>query len=184
MGLLGERPEVSVDRSDEPKLLCLDDDQTEEVLRRLSSESSQAVFRAVTEEPMAAAEVAEALDMSVQNASYHLDNLESAGLIEVLDIHYSEKGQEVDIYGPPEEPLCSFWGHPTTDPASSPRSSASPAPSARLRFRSLSASRWPDCSAARESETGFRTIAVDDRRKQATGFLLGTVSGWSCQPYS
>jgi len=110
MGLLGERPEVSVDRSDEPKLLCLDDDQTEEVLRRLSSESSQAVFRAVTEEPMAAAEVAEALDMSVQNASYHLDNLESAGLIEVLDTHYSEKGQEVDIYGPPEEPLVLFLG--------------------------------------------------------------------------
>lgn len=110
MGLLGDRPEVSLDRSGDPRLLCLDDDQTAEVLSRLSSESGREVFRAVTAEPMAAAEVAAELDMSLQNASYHLGNLESAGLIEVLDTHYSEKGQEVEIYGPPEEPLVLFLG--------------------------------------------------------------------------
>jgi DNA-binding transcriptional ArsR family regulator len=110
MGLLGERPEVTIDRDEDPRLLCLDDEYTEEVLRRLSSETSQAVFRAVNREPLSAQDVAEELEMSVQNAMYHLENLEETGLITVLDTHYSERGREVDIYGPPDQPLLLFLG--------------------------------------------------------------------------
>ncbi|MEZ3118164.1 ArsR/SmtB family transcription factor [Halobaculum sp. MBLA0147] len=110
MGLLGERPELTIDRDEDPRLLCLDDEYTEEVLRQLSSETSQAVFRAVNEEPLSAQDVAEELDMSVQNAMYHLDNLEETGLITVLDTHYSKRGREVDVYGPPDQPLLVFLG--------------------------------------------------------------------------
>ena len=110
MGLLGERPDVTIDRDEDPRLLCLDDEYTEEVLRQLSSETSQAVFRAVNEEPLSAQDVAEELDMSIQNAMYHLENLEETGLITVLDTHYSERGREVDIYGPPDQPLLVFLG--------------------------------------------------------------------------
>lgn len=110
MGLLGERPEVTIDRNEDPRLLCLDDEHIEKVLRRLSSETSQAVFRAVNHEPLSAQDVAEELDMSIQNAMYHLENLEEAGLITVLDTHYSERGREIEIYGPLEQPLLLFLG--------------------------------------------------------------------------
>lgn len=111
MGLLGERPDVTIDRDEDPRLLCLDDEYTEEVLRQLSSETSQAVFRAVNEEPLSAQDVAEELDMSIQNAMYHLENLEETGLITVLDTHYSERGREIEVYGPPDQPLLLFLGH-------------------------------------------------------------------------
>jgi DNA-binding transcriptional ArsR family regulator len=110
MGLLGERPDVTIDRDEDPRLLCLDDEYTEEVLRQLSSETSQAVFHAVSREPLSAQDVAEELDMSIQNAMYHLNNLEETGLITVLDTHYSERGREIDIYGPPDQPLLLFLG--------------------------------------------------------------------------
>lgn len=110
MGLLGERPEITIDRDEDPRLLCLDDEHTEEVLRRLSSETSQAVFHAVSHEPLSTQDVADELDMSIQNAMYHLKNLEEAGLITVLDTHYSERGREVEIYGPLEQPILLFLG--------------------------------------------------------------------------
>jgi DNA-binding Lrp family transcriptional regulator len=68
------------------------------------------VFRAVNHEPLSAQDVAEELDMSIQNAMYHLENLEEAGLITVLDTHYSERGREIEIYGPLEQPLLLFLG--------------------------------------------------------------------------
>ena len=108
--LLPTTPDVSIDRSGDPRLLCIDDDRTGEVLGTLSSDSSRAVFRAVTEEPMTATDVADELEMSIQSVGYHLDNLESAGIIEVLDTCYSEKGHEMKIYGPPQEPLLVFLG--------------------------------------------------------------------------
>lgn len=114
--LLPTRSDVSVDRSDDPLLLCLDDDRTEDVLSALASESSLAVFRTVTEEPMAATDVADELEMSLQNAGYHLNNLEETGLIEVVDTCYSEKGHEMQIYGPPEEPLLVFLGREDDHP--------------------------------------------------------------------
>lgn len=110
MGLLGERPEVTIDRDEDPRLLCLDDEYTEEVLKQLSSETSQAVFRAVNQEPLSAQDVARELDMSIQNAMYHLENLEETGLITVLDTHYSERGREIEIYGPTDQPLLLFLG--------------------------------------------------------------------------
>jgi DNA-binding transcriptional ArsR family regulator len=110
MGLLGERPDLTIDRDEDPRLLCLDDEYTGEVLKQLSSETSQAVFRAVSKDPLSAQDVAEELNMSIQNAMYHLENLEEAGLITVLDTHYSERGREIAVYGPPEQPLLLFLG--------------------------------------------------------------------------
>lgn len=115
-GLLPTSPEVSVEQSGDPKLVCLDDEKATELLSTLSSETSQAVFRRVAEEPMAAADVAADLDMSVQAVSYHLGNLQDAGLIEVLDTCYSEKGRSVDVYGAAEDPYLLFLGASTDQP--------------------------------------------------------------------
>jgi DNA-binding transcriptional ArsR family regulator len=109
--MLPGRSDVTVDHSGNPQLLCIDDERTSNVLAALSSDTSRSVFEALNSEPMAAKDVADELDMSVQSISYHLGNLQDAGLIEVLDTCYSEKGQEMDIYGPAEEPMVLFLGH-------------------------------------------------------------------------
>jgi len=44
------------------------------------------MFDLLYEEPQTASDIAKSLDMSVQNAKYHLDKLEEAGLIEIIDI--------------------------------------------------------------------------------------------------
>jgi DNA-binding transcriptional ArsR family regulator len=108
--LLPDTVDVNADRADDPRLLCLEDERTTEVFDALSSTTGRAVFRALNEEPRPAKDLAAELDLSVQNVVYHLDNLEETGLIEVLDTCYSEKGHEMDIYGPSEEPFVLFLG--------------------------------------------------------------------------
>ncbi len=114
--LLPTEPDVTVERGDEPAVLCLDDDRTGELLAAVSSETARAVFRAVSAEPVTAADLADGLDMSIQRVRYHLDNLVEVGLIEVADTCYSEKGREMDVYAPTAEPLLVFFG-PESDRA-------------------------------------------------------------------
>lgn len=108
--LLPTSSNASISRNGDPHLLCIDDEQTSEVIETLSSEASQEIFTLLNDEPMAAQDIADTLDMSVQRVSYHLGNLQEAGLITVLDTCYSEKGLEMDVYGPPETPLLVFLG--------------------------------------------------------------------------
>lgn len=107
-GLLPTAPDATIERSEEPQLLCLDDDRTMEIMTSLSSERSQTIFRRINEEPMSATDLAEELDTSVQAVTYHLDSLQETGLIDVLDTCYSVKGREMDVYGPRKEPYLVF----------------------------------------------------------------------------
>ncbi|WP_121823040.1 ArsR/SmtB family transcription factor [Halostella salina] len=109
-GLLPTESDVAIDRNEDPKLLCIDDDRTDEVLATLSSDTSRAVFRALNDEPRTATDVAAELDTSVQSVSYHIENLQEVGLIDVLDTCYSEKGREMAVYGAAEEPYLVFLG--------------------------------------------------------------------------
>ncbi|NIU66678.1 MAG: ArsR family transcriptional regulator, partial [Actinobacteria bacterium] len=45
-----------------------------------------------------------------QNAQYHLGRLEDAGAVEVVDTVYSEKGREMKVYAPADEPLVVVAG--------------------------------------------------------------------------
>ncbi|WP_254861498.1 ArsR/SmtB family transcription factor [Halovivax gelatinilyticus] len=108
--LLPTRTEVTIDRDDEPRLLCLDDEETGDVLGRLASDTGREIVQTIYAEPMSAQDLASTLDRSVQSVSYHLEKLEAVGIIEVLDTCYSEKGQEMAIYGPPSEPLVVYVG--------------------------------------------------------------------------
>jgi len=100
----------TTDPDGDPRLLCIDDETTAEVLSVLSSDRSQAVFRRLHREPSTAKDVASELGTSVQGVSYHLNNLQEVGLIEVVDTCYSEKGTEMDVYGPAESPHILFLG--------------------------------------------------------------------------
>lgn len=108
--ILPTSSDASITRSDDPNLLCIDDEHTSEVLKTLSSETSQDIFTALNEEPMATQDIADELNLSLQQVSYHLDNLQEAGLITVLDTCYSEKGMEMEVYGPSETPLLLYLG--------------------------------------------------------------------------
>ncbi|WP_152421551.1 ArsR/SmtB family transcription factor [Haloferax gibbonsii] len=62
------------------------------------------------DDPAAPSEIAERLNMSVQSVSYHLENLSEAGIIQVADTMYSEKGKEMKIYAPADNPVVLFVG--------------------------------------------------------------------------
>ncbi len=108
--LLPSRSDPEIDRSGDPSVLYVDNDQTQELVSTLSSDTTMAVFRRLNEDPLTASEVAAELDLSIQNASYHLDKLQEADLIEVIDTCYSEKGREMNVYAVASEPLVLVLG--------------------------------------------------------------------------
>ena len=53
-------------------------------------------------------EVADRIDSTVQNVSYHVKRLEGAGLVSPVDTWYSTKGREMDVFGATSQPLVLF----------------------------------------------------------------------------
>lgn len=97
------RPEPDV-RSD-PQLVNIDDDAADDVFAALSSDTARAILRALYVEPATASDLADAVETSLQNARYHLDNLMDAGLVEAVDTWYSSRGTEMTVYAPTSDPL-------------------------------------------------------------------------------
>jgi DNA-binding transcriptional ArsR family regulator len=87
------------------RVLDVEGEETDDVLDALSSDTSRALFRELFEEPAPPSEIADRVDTSVQNVNYHLTNLQEAGLVEAVDTRYSEKGNEMTVYGPATDPL-------------------------------------------------------------------------------
>jgi len=108
MSLLPSDSDVVADG--ESRVVGLDGEEADVLLDALSSEKGRRLFLALKDEPAPPGELAERLDVSLQNAQYHLNKLEDAGVIEVVDTAYSEKGREMDVYGPADDPLLIFVG--------------------------------------------------------------------------
>ncbi|SDJ97061.1 Helix-turn-helix domain-containing protein [Halovenus aranensis] len=108
--LFPSRTESSTDRDDDPAVFYVDDERTAEMISTLSGETALTIFRMLSDDALTASEIADDLDLSVQNASYHLDNLQEADLIEVIDTCYSEKGREMEIYTVTREPKILVLG--------------------------------------------------------------------------
>lgn len=87
------------------RIIDVDDEEADEVFDVLSSETRRDVYRHVFADPATISELAEALDTSVQNASHHVSTLEEAGVLEPVGKRYSEKGNEMVVYGPASDPL-------------------------------------------------------------------------------
>ncbi|WP_318568007.1 ArsR/SmtB family transcription factor [Salinigranum marinum] len=107
-GLLPSKPDI--DPSDEPRVVGLDSDAADELIDALSSTTTREVLAALHEEPAAASALAERVDTSLQNVQYHLRKLEDAGLVEVGDTVYSEKGREMNVYVPADRALVVVAG--------------------------------------------------------------------------
>lgn len=93
-----------------PRIVGLNSEDADDLLSALSSETARKLLAALHEEPATPSKVAERIDTSLQNVQYHLENLEEAEAIEVVDSVYSEKGREMNVYAPTDQPLVVFAG--------------------------------------------------------------------------
>lgn len=95
--ILPLRSKVDV-QTDEPRVVDLGGEEAEAVFNALSSDTSREIYRVLYNEPATASDVADTVDTSVQNARYHLDKLQDAGLIDQVDTWYSSRGNEMAVY--------------------------------------------------------------------------------------
>ncbi|ADQ67245.1 transcriptional regulator, arsr family protein [Halogeometricum borinquense DSM 11551] len=101
--LLPSTSSPDVDAS--PRVIGLDDDDADDLLSALSSGTARRILADLHEDPANAAALADTVDTSLQNVQYHLGRLEEAGAVEVVDTVYSEKGREMKVYAPSDQPL-------------------------------------------------------------------------------
>lgn len=75
------------------------DDEAGDALKTLSSETARAIASTLANEPRPLCEIAEAVGTTLQNTDYHIGQLADAGLVEPVDVWYSQKGREMAVYG-------------------------------------------------------------------------------------
>ena len=108
--LLPSTPDLSAAEEPAPRVIGLDGDDADDLLGAISSETARELLIALHDEPAAPSELADRVDTSLQNAQYHLGKLADAGMIEVIDTVYSEKGREMKVYAPADRPLVVVAG--------------------------------------------------------------------------
>ncbi|MEF8881456.1 MAG: helix-turn-helix domain-containing protein [Halapricum sp.] len=109
MSLLPSKPDTS-SADAEPRVIGVDSDDADDVISALSSETARELLAELHEDPAPPSELADRVDTSLQNAQYHLEKLQSAGAVSVVDTAYSAKGREMDVYAPADKPLIIFAG--------------------------------------------------------------------------
>jgi DNA-binding transcriptional ArsR family regulator len=93
------------DGSGDLRVLWLDDEDAEQLIGSLSSQTARAVLTELHEGQATASELSDRVDTSLQNVRHHLTNLQEAGLVKVADTRYSVKGREMSVYAPADDSL-------------------------------------------------------------------------------
>lgn len=104
-------------RDREPQLVDFTTEDADEILPAISSTTARTILKAIYDDPKTTSEIADQLDTSVQNVSYHLERLSDAHLVEVGDTWYSSQGKEMDVYVPANGPLVLYVGAEETTPS-------------------------------------------------------------------
>jgi DNA-binding transcriptional ArsR family regulator len=117
MSLLPSEPDTAPAEESNPRVIGVDSDAADDLIEALSSETAREILAALHDEPAPPSQLAEAVDTSLQNVQYHLENLADAGAVEVIDTVYSEKGREMDVYAPADRPLVIFAGEESRTPS-------------------------------------------------------------------
>jgi|GEM_PF-770873 len=104
------RDTITRDEPEEPRLVDLDEETADEVFEALAASTTRKIFLSLHEQPQTASDLAELTDTSVQNVQYHLQKLQDADLISVVDTWYSERGSEMEVYAPDDESLVLYAG--------------------------------------------------------------------------
>ncbi|MFC4439186.1 MULTISPECIES: helix-turn-helix domain-containing protein [Natrialbaceae] len=89
----------------QPRVVDLEGEDADAVFGALSSTTARRIYARLDDEPGTPSDVADAIDSSIQNVRYHLENLEGAGLVEVVDTWYSSRGNEMSVYATTDGPL-------------------------------------------------------------------------------
>jgi predicted transcriptional regulator len=89
-----------------------------DVLDVLATDTARRIILALSDSSGTASDIADDLGASVQNVCYHLDRLQSAGLVEGIGSRYSSKGRKMEIYGLVTNPIVVQFGE--TDSQSNP----------------------------------------------------------------
>jgi DNA-binding transcriptional ArsR family regulator len=110
MSLLPSEPDTSAAEEAEPRVIGVDSADADDVLSALTSETARTVLSELHDDPAPPADLSDRVDTSLQNVQYHLNKLEDAGAIEVIDTIYSEKGREMNVYAPADRPLVIMAG--------------------------------------------------------------------------
>ncbi|WP_169793425.1 ArsR/SmtB family transcription factor [Halobacterium hubeiense] len=85
-------------------------EQADEIFSVLASEGARAILNQIHREPSTPSEVANQVDVSVENVTHHLDRLGDADLIQVAGTRYSDRGKEMTVYAPGDNPHVVFIG--------------------------------------------------------------------------
>ncbi|MFC6991072.1 ArsR/SmtB family transcription factor [Haladaptatus sp. GCM10025707] len=94
----------------DPRLVDVDSEAADEVFEALSSRTARRILAVLYESPRTPTEIREEVGTSLQNVHYHLDKLQSAGLITAAGTGYSEKGKEMTVFAPTSESVVLFAG--------------------------------------------------------------------------
>lgn len=89
----------------EPRVIALEGSEVDDVFETLSSNTRRIILKRLYEAPATPSELAEATDTSLQNVHYHIDKLSEVDLIEAIDTRYSQKGKEMRVFAPSNDPL-------------------------------------------------------------------------------
>ncbi|WP_132056651.1 ArsR/SmtB family transcription factor [Halorussus amylolyticus] len=109
--LLPSTSDATAPQTAEPRVIGVDSDDADDLLGALSSSTARELLAALHDDPATPSALAESVDTSLQNAQYHLGKLEDADVIQVVDTIYSEKGREMKVYAPTDQPLVVFAGN-------------------------------------------------------------------------
>lgn len=111
--LLPSTPDTSAAETTAPRVIGLGDEEADTLLEALSSETARTILDELHADPAPVSELASRCETTIQNTQYHIEQLAEAGLIEVIDTAYSEKGREMDVYAPADRPLVVVAGDTT-----------------------------------------------------------------------
>ena len=99
---------------DGANVISISEEAADEVFETLSSSTARRILSLLYEEPRPASELADETDTTVQNVRYHLNNLQAADLVSIVDTWYSEKGTEMNVYAPTEAAVVLTAGREST----------------------------------------------------------------------
>lgn len=75
------------------------DEKTQNIVRAISHKTAGVVVQILSAEgPLSLSDIADRLEISLNAAKYHIENLMKAGILEIAETRYSVKGKKVKIY--------------------------------------------------------------------------------------
>lgn len=97
-----ERP---LNEANELRIVDMNEEHAVPLFEALSNETTLAIYNSIQHEPKTATELKGITETTLQNTHYHLKKLEEAELIEPVGTWLSDRGKEMNVYGPTHSPL-------------------------------------------------------------------------------